>query len=465
VETVTDLIERLMQHRILGVAPLHELEWLAEHGIIRSFEVGELVSHKGQPVEGMYVLFSGRLALFVDRGAGPTKLVEFQAGEVTGLLPYSRLVNAPGNSIVQERLEMLELHRDHIPEMIRECFGITSILVHQMVDRARLFTSTELQNEKMVSLGKLAAGLAHELGNPAAAIERSVCLLMDRLEDCEIALRELQAARLSDHQLAAADRFRKACFAPKNKSPRSALEQVDREEAISDWLSQKGLNVSSAPLLAETDATLDALTALATEISGTALNAVIRSTASRLAIRSLASEAQGCSARMSTLVRAIKGFTHMDQAMVSDRLNPGTGIEDTVMVLNAKAIERSVKVELELQPDLPQIQGFTGELNQVWGILLDNALDAAPAGGRVQLIARPEGQRLVVHVIDNGPGIPVEIQSRIFDPFFTTKPMGQGTGLGLDIAQRLVRHNGGVIEFDSVPGRTEFRVSLPVNKD
>ncbi|QNI36406.1 ATP-binding protein [Edaphobacter albus] len=461
---MTDLlIERLKQHRILGPAPVHELEWLVKHGILRSLETGELVSHKGQPVEGMYVLFSGRLALFVDRGAGPVKLVEFQPGDVTGLLPYSRLVNAPGNSIVQERLEMLELHRDHIPEMIRECFGITSILVHQMVDRAKLFTSTELQNEKMVSMGKLSAGLAHELGNPAAAIERSVCLLIDRLEDCEVAMRELQTARLSNSQLAAADTFREACLARKNKSPRSTIEQVDREEAISDWLSKKDLNVSSAPALAETDATLDALNALATEVSGTALNAVIRSTASRLAIRSLASEAQGCSTRMSTLVRAIKGFTHMDQAMISDRLNPGTGIHDTVMVLNAKAIERSVKVELELEPDLPQISGFTGELNQIWGILLDNALDAAPAGGCVKLIARHEGQRLVVRVIDNGPGIPAEIQSRIFDPFFTTKPMGQGTGLGLDIAQRLVRHNDGAIEFDSVPGRTEFRISLPIN--
>jgi len=460
--TAINLVERLSQHKLIGSAPRKELEWLAEHGFARNAEVGELVSHKGLPVEGMYVLFTGRLALFVDRGAGPVKLVEFQAGEVTGMLPFSRLVNAPGDSIVQERLEAFELHRDHIPEMIRECFGITSILVHQMVDRAKLFTSTELQNEKMVSLGKLSAGLAHELGNPSSAIERSVCLLTDRLEDCETAMRELQAAKLSDSQLAATDAFRVSCFARRNGPLRSAMEQVDREEAIYDWLSKKGLSVLSAPMLAETEVTFDALNVLAAEVSGTALNAVIRSEASRAAIRSLTSEVQGSSSRISMLVMAIKGFTHMDQAMVADRLNPGAGLNDAVTVLNSKAIDKSVTVEVDLEPDLPQISGFAGELNQIWGILLDNALDAVPESGHVKVIARHEMQRLVVHIIDNGSGIPAEIQSHIFDPFFTTKPMGFGTGLGLDIARRLIRHNDGTIEFESKPGRTEFRVSLPM---
>jgi signal transduction histidine kinase len=314
----------------------------------------------------------------------------------------------------------------------------------------------------MVSLGKLSAGLAHELGNPASAIERSVCLLTDRLEDCENAMRELQAAKLSDSQLAAMDAFRVACFARRIGPSRLAMEQVDREEAIYEWLNKRGLSVSSAPMLAETEVTFDALNALATEVSGPALNAVIRSTASRAAIRSLTSEVQGCASRISTLVMAIKGFTHMDQAMVADRINPGDGLNDAVTVLNAKAIEKSVTVEVELEPDLPQISGFAGELNQIWGILLDNALDAVPESGHVKVIARHELQRLVVHIIDNGSGIPAEIQSHIFDPFFTTKPMGFGTGLGLDIARRLIRHNDGSIEFESKPGRTEFRVSLPL---
>ncbi|MBS1820668.1 MAG: GHKL domain-containing protein [Acidobacteria bacterium] len=461
--STADLVERLAQHRLIGSAPRNELEWLAEHGSARNAEVGDLMSHRGEPVEGMYVLFSGRLALFVDRGAGPVKLVEFQAGDVTGMLPYSRLVNAPGDSIAQERVEAFELHRDLLPEMVRECNGVTSILVHHMVDRAKLFTSTELQNEKMVSLGKLSAGLAHELGNPSSAIERSVCLLTDRLEECEAAMRELQAARLSDSQLAATDAFRASCFARRSGPPRAAMEQVDREEAIYEWLNKRGLNTASAPMLAETEVTFDALNALAAEVSGPALNAVVRSAASRAAIRNLTSEVQSSSSRISTLVMAVKGFTHMDQAMVADRVNPGTGLNDAVTVLHAKANERSIKVEIELEAGLPQLSGFAGELNQIWGILLDNALDAAPEGnGHVKVTAQHEMQRLVVRIIDNGPGIPAEIQSHIFDPFFTTKPMGFGTGLGLDIARRLVRHNDGTIEFETEPGRTEFRVTLPV---
>jgi signal transduction histidine kinase len=457
-----DLIERLTQHKTLGSAPREELAWLAEHGFLRRLSAGEVLSAKGHPVVGLFVILSGRLALFVDRGAGPHKLVEWRAGDVTGMLPYSRLVNPPGDSIVQESLEMLELHRDHLRAMVRECFTITSLLVHQMIDRARLFTSSELQNEKMISLGKLSAGLAHELNNPASAIERSVCLLTDRLEDAEEAARALEAARLSDAQLAAVDAIREACIAKKASRVRSALEQVDREDAIADWLAGRGLDTSIASMLAETEVTFEALNSLAGVVSGQALNAVLRWAASGCAIRSLASEIQGSSARISSLVMAIKGFTHMDQAMVSERVNPGLGLSDAVTVLNSKAREKSVTVVMDVEAGLPRTVGFAAELNQIWGILIDNALDAAPEGGRVEVSASREGQRVVVRVIDNGPGIPTGIQSQIFDPFFTTKPMGYGTGLGLDIARRLVRHNDGVIDFESQPGRTEFRVSLPI---
>jgi signal transduction histidine kinase len=166
--------------------------------------------------------------------------------------------------------------------------------------------------------------------------------------------------------------------------------------------------------------------------------------------------------RISSLVMAVKGFTHMDQAVVAERMDPENGLRNAVTVLNAKATQKSVTVTMDLEADLPKVFGFAAELNQVWGNLIDNALDAAPVGGYVEVIAKLEGQRVVVRIIDNGPGIPAEVRSRIFDPFFTTKPIGQGTGLGLDIARRLVAHNNGAIDFESQPGRTEFRVSLPI---
>jgi signal transduction histidine kinase len=154
----------------------------------------------------------------------------------------------------------------------------------------------------------------------------------------------------------------------------------------------------------------------------------------------------------------------MDQGIAADLLDPGRGLADAVTVLHSKATQKSISVTLDAEEGLPRVNGYAAELNQIWGILIDNALDAAPENGHVTVSVRGEGGRVVVRIVDNGVGIPMEIQSRIFDPFFTTKAMGQGTGLGLDIARRLVQHNDGAIEFVSKAGRTEFRVSLPAAK-
>jgi signal transduction histidine kinase len=410
----------------------------------------------------MHVILSGRVAFFVDRGAGPHKMFEGRAGDVGGMLPYSRLVKPPGDAIVQEPMEILMVGRDQLREMTRECFEITTTVVHIMLDRARLFNASELQDEKMISLGKLSAGLAHELNNPASAIERCVSQLLDSLDESEAAKRALETARLSDEQRAAVDSIRESCHLKKTGVARSALGQVDREDAIYDWLAKHGLDGSNAPMLADSEVTFEALDALATAVPGPKLNDVLRWAAADCALRKSASEIQGASARISCLVSAVKGFTCMDKAMVAQRVNLGSGLSDSVMVLNSKATEKSVTVALDLKNGLPEISGFAAELNQIWGILIDNALDAAPEGGRVSVSASDEGREVVVRIIDNGSGIPAEMGSRIFDPFFTTKPMGQGTGLGLDIARRLVRHNDGIIDFESEPGRTEFRVSLPV---
>ena len=168
--------------------------------------------------------------------------------------------------------------------------------------------------------------------------------------------------------------------------------------------------------------------------------------------------------RISGLVTAIKGFTHMDQAMVAEPVDLGLSLANTVTVLRAKARQKSATVAIELEAGLPRVRGFAGELNQIWGNLIDNALDAVEEGGHVEVKASREGERVVVRIVDDGPGIPAAIRERIFDPFFSTKPMGQGTGLGFDIVRRLVRHNDGVIEVDSKPGRTEFRVALPIDE-
>lgn len=461
----TDLIARLVAHRTLGAAPRDELAWLAAHGSLRELDTGEVLSSKSAPVAGLFVLLSGRVAILVDRGAGPNKVMEWREGDVTGVLPYSRLLNPPGDTFAQEPTTILAIPRDQLRAMIGECHEVTSILVHTMVDRARTFNASDLHNEKMISLGKLSAGLAHELNNPVAAIERGAALLEGRLEGAEAATRALGAARLTDAQLAALDAVRESCLATRVPGVRSPIEEAEREEAIADWLADHALDVAIADTLADTAVTIEALDLLAGTVKGPALNAVLRWAAAGCSVRGLASEIQESALRISGLVIAIKGFTHMDQATVAEPVDLAQGLGNTVAVLRSKARAKSATVVVDVEPGLPRVRGFVGELNQVWANLLDNALDAIPDAGRVDVLANREHQQVVVRIVDNGSGIPEEILHRIFDPFFSTKPVGLGTGLGLDIVRRLVRHNDGDISVESQPGRTEFRVGLPIAAD
>jgi signal transduction histidine kinase len=461
--TPTDLVDRLAAHRTLGAAPREELAWLAEHGSLRQLDADEVLTPKTAEVEWLYVLLSGRIALYVDRGTGLHKLMEWRAGDVTGQLPYSRLGRPPADTVAQEPSTVLRVHRDHFPEMISRCHQITSILVRSMVDRARSFNANDLHDEKMVSLGRLSAGLAHELNNPASAIERSAALLEDRLDDVERAARALGAVRLTEAQLAAVDGLLHSCHASSQPGVRSPLEQSERENAVGDWLDDHRLDTGIADGLADTDVTFEALDHIADVVDGAALDAVLRWAAAGCAVRTLAAEIQEAATRVAGLVVAIKGFTHMDQATVAEPLDVVRGLSDTVAVLRSKAREKSAAVTFDVEPGLPRVLGFAGELNQIWSNLIDNALDAVPAeSGRVELRAAHAHDRVVVSIVDNGEGIPDSIRDRIFDPFFTTKAVGHGTGLGLDIVRRLVRHNAGDISVESRPGRTEFCVALPV---
>jgi signal transduction histidine kinase len=459
--TTFDLVDRLVAHRTIGSASRDELAWLASHGSIRQMQTGDVLTSKGSKPDGLFVVLSGRIAIFVDRGTGPHKVMEWREGDVTGFLPYSRITGPPADTVAQESTTILSIPRDDLRDMIRECHEITSILVHSMIDRVREFKGSELHDEKMISLGKLSAGLAHELNNPASAIERGAALLERTLEEAERATWTLGAARLTDAQLSAVEAVRTACVATEARGVPSPLEQADREEAISDWLAAHGLDTRLADALAETPVTLDALDRVAAGIDEPTLDAALRWAASGCSVRRLASEIHEAATRISGLVMAIKGFTHMDQAAVAEPVDLIQGLSNTVAVLKSKARGRFATVDVDAEGDLPYVRGFAGELNQIWANLIDNALDAIADGGRVDILANRDGQRVVVRIVDNGGGIPEQIKGRIFDPFVTTKPVGHGTGLGLDIVRRLVRHNDGEITVESQPGRTEFRVALP----
>lgn len=464
-ETPPDLLERLNAHRTIGSAPRRELEWLVAHGHYRKYDTDYVISAKadGRP-EGMYIVLSGHASISVDRGGARRKAIEWRAGDIMGTLPYSRMKIPPGDSIAEEPTEVLMVHRDDFAEMIRECHEITSTLVHIMLDRARMFTSDRLLDEKMISLGKLAAGLAHELNNPASAVARSAKQLTTRLMTTETAARSLGAMNLSEPERTVLEATRDSCLAIPVMSIRSPLEQAEREEAISDWLEDHSADTALSDQLAETSVTIEGLDRLGEVFDGARLDAALRWIATGCSTRVLAMEIERGANRIFDLVSAIKGFTYMDQATTPQPVDVRQGLLNTLAVVQSKAKSKMVSIVVKVDEDLPMIEGFGGELNQVWANLLDNAIDAVPESGRIEVTATREGHSLVVSVIDNGPGVPEEIQARIFDPFFTTKPVGSGTGLGLDISRRLVNRSKGELRLDSRPGHTRFSVALPISE-
>ena len=457
------LIARLQAHRAFQSVPREELEWLASHGTLEHCDTGELIARKGEPVEALYIILSGHVSHFTDQGGTLHKAMDWRGGDVTGQLPYSRLTNAPGNSVVQEPTEILRVPHVLMPALPIECPHVTSALVHVMVDRARAFKQSDLQVEKMASLGKLAAGLAHELNNPASAATRSAQLLANALVESDDASRALGASELDEDELAVIERVRAICLATTATTIMSPLERADREEAISDWLMDHDVDDTLAESIAETAVTIDMLDELAGSLAADKLRGALRGVAAGCTGRGLVRDIERAASRVHTLVSAVKGFTYMDHAAATpEPVDVRKGLTDTLAVMGAKARGKSVSMTVDVAEDLPRVRGFGGELNQVWANLVDNALDAVAEGGRVTVTGRAESGKVVVRVTDNGAGIPEEVKSRIFDPFFTTKPVGKGTGLGLDIVRRLVDRNNGFIEVDSEPGRTEFRVTVPV---
>ena len=244
--------------------------------------------------------------------------------------------------------------------------------------------------------------------------------------------------------------------------PRSPLEAADREDEFAEWLLAHGLDPEAASTLATANVSVAALDRLAGVLPREALGVAIRWAASDAAAREAAAQIMAATGRIHALVSAVKGFTFMDRESVPEDVDIARGLADTVAMLENKSRAKRVHVRMETAEDLPTVYAFGSELNQVWEKLIDNAIDAACVEGNVTVTATRRGDSVVVRVVDDGPGVPEEHRARIFDPFFTTKPVGQGTGLGLDIARRFAHLNHGDLDFRSEPGHTVFRVRLPV---
>ena len=457
-----NLIDRLTNLPNLCELPRNELEWLVKYGQFEIHEEGTVLGPKGEPLKKLWIIFSGCIAVRVDRGTGPRLVIEWRSGDVSGMLPYSRMIAPPGNNYVAEKCELLSISTNDFKEMTQLCPQFTAYTVHLMLDRARSFKISDLQDEKMVSLGKLAAGLAHELNNPASAVLSGAKMLIPELDKTVNASRTIGASNLTQDQLNKIEKIRSSCLLQSNNKILSALERTKREDKISDWFTTHNLDLEYVPLISETSLTINELNELADSLSEKTLAACIQWISTRCALNTLASDIENAAKRISDLVAAVKGFTYMDNLGKSEFTNLETGLRDTLRVISSKINSKKALIEVNLEENLPPVHASGSDLNQVWMNLIDNALDAISENGQIKINAYRDQNQVIVSISDNGSGITTEMISKIFDPFFTTKPPGMGTGLGLDIARRLLKSYQGDINVMSGNGLTEFKVSLPI---
>jgi signal transduction histidine kinase len=431
----------------------HALQWLAENGETRSLQAGEVLFRAGEPAGHMFVLLEGEVHA-LPQGAPDSRAFIARAGEVSGKLPFSRMTRwvATGRAVMPTRVFLLA--EDRFVDMIRAIPELEQRLITLMVERVRYTTRTAEQWDRLMALGKLSAGLAHELNNPAAAARRSAHRLREML----------QGLREATLQFVDSDEARDAIHTlldGRDSAPMAdSLARSVREEALALRLEEKGVERAWDIAGSLADAGLDADDLTACTLPPAAFTWL----GADLAAETLLREIEEASARISSLVSAVKSYSHMDGGTARVPTDVHAGLESTLTMLAHRIRLCGAHVERDYTPDLPQVSGHPGELNQVWTHLLDNAIDAVQRdSGRITVRTALRDTHVLVEVVDNGRGIPQELQARIWEPFFSTKPVGEGTGLGLDVVHTIVTQgHGGIIDVDSAPGETRFSVLLPI---
>lgn len=449
-----------------GLSP-EQIAWLLSHAEYAVMEPGDRGFDEGTPADHLFLLIDGQVQFQIESDGVLLYAGDMSGGEAGGVLPYSRMTHHTGTAVALVRSQILRIHRDCFPEMNIQAPELVRRLVGIMSDRVREATRLQQQREKMMALGKLSAGLAHELNNPAAAIRSSTKELLERLSLMPERVIRLGRHHVSEAQLMSLTSLPQI-LAAQSHPKLKALERSRLEDGITDWLDARG--ISSGWKMAETfvDAgfTPACLDDIAAQTPPDAIADVLCWVEGHTAIFNLVREVSSAADRISGLVTSIKSYSHMDRGSNKQPTNVHEGIDTTLTMLGHKLRKKNIQVERKFAENPPAIFALPGELNQVWTNLIDNAIDAMPAeGGVLRVETAPSGSALLVTVTDNGSGIPPELQDRIFEPFFTTKPVGEGTGLGLDIVHRIVtRQHQGYIEVDSRPGCTRIMVTLPVGQ-
>jgi signal transduction histidine kinase len=440
--------------------PDDQVEWFLSQSQELSLHAGDTYARRGDPAEAMFVLLEGE---FQWRGelAGDTMVRDIKAGEVTGVLPFSRMkqYTLSGRALTTGRV--LRFPAALLPQLVQKMPELATRLVGMMSDRIREATRFEQQRDRLASLGKLSAGLAHELNNPASAAKRATSQLRDLLKRVRDASHELGKLNLTPEQRSEIEKL-ETSLTQTDGPPPDPLTISALEDQIDSLLRSHGQEDlwQLAADLARRNFKPEALEQLfATLDSGAARAALVR-ISTTVEIAGLLNEIESSATRISDLVRAIKEYTFMDQAPLQN-VDVVKTLETTLTILNHK-LKRGVTVQRDYQQVPLLVNSYGSELNQVWTNLIDNAIDAMNGKGDLRVHTYREDDSAVVEIRDNGPGISSEVLPYIFDPFFTTKGVGEGTGLGLDTAQRIVKKHRGSIQVRSKPGDTCFQVRLPL---
>jgi len=463
----SDKVEALRRVHVFADLPDEQLQWFADNAIEHRFSVGDVVFRKGDKPDWMVVYLEGEVHAYWDETDHDIVYIGRageHASEVSGMLPFSRMkeFTVTGRAVTDVRL--LRFPVQLFPEMMQRMPKLVERLVGIMSDRVREATTLDQQQDKLMALGKLSAGLAHELNNPAAGATRAANDLIETLKELRSADMRLCSHDLTATQQASIDAFeRKAIDHTATAKQLNSLDQSDREDEVSEWLETHGIAEpwKLSGNLVEAGMDSAALEQLLGEIPSTATGDVLARVNCQLAAAKLAAEIKTATARISELVGAIKEYSYMDQASVQE-LDVHKGLDNTLLILKYKLKKKDIKVTRDYAESLPLIKAYGSELNQVWTNLIVNAVDAMSQGGTLKVRTKREPTDIMVEIRDNGAGIPASARSRIFEPFFTTKPVGEGTGLGLDTVARIVRKHRGNVRFESKPGDTCFQVRLPI---
>jgi signal transduction histidine kinase len=440
--------------------PDDQITWFLSKAQEIALKPGETYLHQGDPADAMFVVLEGQLQA---RGEIGGEVFSFAAnpGDVTGVLPFSRMKQFPltGRAITKGRV--LRFAASLFPELVQKMPELASRLVGLMSDRIRETTRREQQRDRLAALGKLSAGLAHELNNPASAARRATSQLRKTIQQIKDASHELGAKELTASQKAEIEKLESSLI-HRDGPPPDTLTVSTLEDQLDTVLRSHGQNdlwqlAGDLARKGAQPAVLESLFALLD--AGTARAALVR-IAAVLDVASLLDEIESSTARISDLVGAIKEYTYMDQSPVQN-VNIAKSLETTLTIMNHK-LKHGVTVQRDYHPVPFLVDSFGSELNQVWTNIIDNAIDAMSGKGKLLIHTFRDDNCVVVEITDDGPGIPPEVLPHIFEPFFTTKGVGQGTGLGLDTVQRIVKKHHGDINVNSRPGQTVFQILLPL---